>query len=255
MNRGLKRFQVLSIMLAALFIAGCSKNDSDSDVIVVRANGNINAKVDQFRQILGVQLNVTPGVSGGRREINWDGVPPELLNTALPADFFNPIEDGAPASRQRGFTYGGSDGEFRVSSSSFTEVNASAAGQFTNFSGDKSFANISSSLWDAEFEVPGQRVAATVKGFGAVFADVDLENSTFLEFFNGNRSLGKFFVPAKDAQSNFSFLGVYFKNEKVTRVRVGHDGNLAEGKNDISNGGPRDLIVLDDFLYDEPVKQ
>ncbi|MBC7850550.1 MAG: hypothetical protein H7Y31_12490 [Chitinophagaceae bacterium] len=256
MKNGKKSRNTLLVLIATISLFGaCSKNSDDDRVIVITANGDINPKLDQFRNILGIQLNVVPGVSGGRREINWDGVAPEFINVALPGDFFNTIADGTPAARQRGFVYGSPTGEFRVSTSNFAEVNAAAADQFGSFSGDKSFANISSALWDAEFRVAGQDIAATVQGFGVVFSDVDIATSTSLEFFNGTRSLGKFFAPAKAAGSNFSFLGVYFKDEKITRVRVGHDGKLTEGIDDISNGGTRDLVVLDDLLYDEPVKK
>ncbi|MGZ8554727.1 MAG: hypothetical protein ACXWV8_15045, partial [Chitinophagaceae bacterium] len=72
-------------------------------------------------------------------------------------------------------------------------------------------------------------------------------------FFNEGKSLGKFFVPAKEG-SNFSFLAVYFKNEQVTSIQVKHDGHLDKGQNDITNNGPVDLVVMDNFLYSEPVK-
>jgi hypothetical protein len=255
MKRRIQYIGSFALVISIVLLSACSKNNDDTGITVVKGNGDINSKLNQFRDLLGAQLNTTPGVIGGHREINWDGVPADMVNKALPGDFFNPTDNGALAGRQRGLTYASVGGEFRVSNTNFAEVNAGAANQFSSFSGDKSFANISSSLWDAEFQVAGQAVPATVKGFGAVFADVDLDNTTSLEFFSNDRSLGKFFVPAKSAGSNFSFLGVYFKNEKVTRVRVGHDGRLNEGLNDISNGGTRDLIVMDDFLYDEPVKK
>lgn len=253
--KGKVKLTVLLINLAGLLtFTGCDKNNDD-DIIVITATGDIAPKLQEFRNILGVKLNVVPGAVGGHREINWDGIPDELVNKALPGDFFNATGDGAPTTRQRGLTYTGDNGEFRVSNNGFAEVNAAAAAQFSAFSGDKAFANISNSLWDSEFRVPGQTTLATVHGFGVVLSDVDQGNTTFIEFFSDTRSLGKFYAPAKTSESNFSFLGVYFKNEKVTRVRIGHDGSLSEGKNDISNGGPRDLIVLDDFLYDEPVKK
>lgn len=75
-----------------------------------------------------------------------------------------------------------------------------------------------------------------------------------MEFFDGAKSIGKFFVPPHDAGSSFSFLGIYFNTaDRITRIRIQHDGFLANGQKDISDGGDSDLIVLDDILYAEPV--
>jgi hypothetical protein len=236
-------------------LSSCEK-DSESDIVVIEANGNISAKVDEFRQLLGATLNTAPGAVGGRRELSWEGVPDSLLGQTLPNDFFNPVgSDPALAVRQRGLVYEAT-GNFMVSNSNFAEINSQAAGQFSAFSGIKTFANINSDLWNIVPEVPGQDVAATVKGFGIVFSDVDVANSTFIEFFNEQRSLGKFYVPVRGSSSSHSFLGVYFKKEKVTRIKVGHDGVLGDGEKDISQqAGAHDLVTLDDFLYDEPVQK
>lgn len=244
---------ILILLPVALNFSSCKKDNDDQNTIVIKASGNINDELETFRHLVGDQLNTTTGVTGGRREINWDGVPDSLVGKTLPDGFFNPTEPGAPVARQRGLAYAGG-GEFRVSNANFVEVNNQATGQFSAFSGNKTFANVSSNLWEVGFEVAGQSKTATVQGFGAVFSDVDLANSTSLEFFDGQQSLGKFFVPAHDATSNFSFLGVYFKNGvHITRVRVAHDGILSDGQKDISDNGLHDLIVLDDFLYSEPV--
>ncbi len=241
-------------LLTAVF-AGCEKDKND-DVIVFQATGDISGRIEAFRQQLGSTLNTTPGAIGGRREINWDGVPASLLGKPLPPDFFNNTDPGAPASSQRGLVYEPGEGTFQVSNENFNEVNPLAAGQFGAFSGTQVFTNTSSNLWDVGFEIPGQAIDASVKGFGIVFADIDIENNTSLEFFNGNKSLGKFYAPVQQAGSKFSFLGVYFKNERITRVKVQHgNGLLNTGEKDITNGGPKDLVILDDFLYDEPVKQ
>ena len=246
-------FVVTTITLS--IFTSCEK-ENESAFIVVSATGDITARVEEFRQLLGAQLNTAPGAVGGRREINWDGVPEQLLGTPLPSDFFNPVGAAAPASRQRGLVYSAAAGTFEVSKTNFNEVNAAASSEFAPFSGQQTFSNISANLWDVGFEVAGQSIAASVKGFGIVFSDVDIANNSYLEFYSGDKSLGRFFVPAHDNKSGFSFLGVYFKKDKVTRIRVSHgNGILNTGAKDISHGGLKDLVIMDDFLYDEPIAQ
>ena len=242
-----------------IILGGACKKDSGTgnspDVVVVSANGDIAGSIDQFRQVLGVTVNNAPGAVGGHREINWDGVPDSMVGKPLPINFFNATEVNASPTRQKGLTYAPGSGEFRVSNNNFSEVNSQASSQFATYSGTKTFANISSNLWQIDPQVAGSAVAATVQGFGIVFSDVDAGNTTFMEFIGESGSLGKFYVPAHNSSSSFSFLGVYFKKKKVTAVRVGHEGVLADGQKDISQGGPKDLVILDDFLYDEPIKK
>lgn len=246
---------LLLLCFAVIFLNACQKDSKAAEpVTVFTASGDINASVNEFRNLLGSQLNTTTGAVNGRREINWDGINDSLVGKSLPDDFFNAVLPEAPVTRKRGLAYAASSGTFMVSNTNFENVNPAAASQFKAFSGDKTFANISSNKWEVTFKVPGAVTDASVKGFGAVFSDVDLNNSTSFEFFNGTKSLGKYFVPPHDATTSFSFLGVYFKNsETITRVQVSHQGNLASGEADISNNGTADLIVLDDFLYNEPV--
>ena len=238
-----------------MLLMGCKKDSVLNDTIIITGSGDITAKVNDFRQVLGAKLNTTPGAVGGRREIDWDGIPADMLEKPLSGSFFNTIGTNVAASRQRGLLYSASADNFLVSNNGFKNINVATANSFQAFSGSQTFANVSSNLWRVDFQVPGEPVAATVKGFGMVFSDVDVANSTFLEFFSENRSLGKFFVPVHDATSSFSFVGVYFKNEMVTHVQVGHDGKLAEGGSDISSGGTRDFVIFDDFLFNEPVKK
>lgn len=243
-------------VLAIFLFFTCCKKDKNEAPVVIQSSGSITADVDAFRALLGEPLNTTPGNTTGRREINWDGVPDSLSGKDLPEDFFNPLGASAPAVRQRGLAYGGGSSKFRVSSNNFADVNSVAATQFSAFSGNKTFANISGKLWQVSFQVPGQSIAAGTKGFGAVFSDVDESNSTSLEFFNGSKNLGKFFVPPHDATTSFSFLGVYFKDtERITKVVVSHSGFLADGQADISENGTVDQIVMDDFIYGEPLAQ
>ena len=243
------------VLVSGIFFSACDKNNStpDDSIILVKATGDINDDITAFKNQLG-PLNTTPGVTGGHREINWDGVPDSLLNKPLPDDFFNQTASNASVANQRGLTY--TPGTFVVSNNSFAAVNNEAATEFSSFSGNNAFANTTASKWDVKFQKAGTTETASVEALGAVFADVDEENSTSVEFFEDEKSLGKFFVPPHDISSNFSFLGVHFtKGERITKVTVIHDGFLAESANDVSEGGSRDLVVLDDFIYSEPVAQ
>jgi len=252
------RLTAFALATTALLTA-CNKDEDDNPkndkVVIISGNGNINDPLSKFRTLLGGKLNTAPGAVGGYREVDWDGVPDDMLGKPMPRDFFNPTGTNAIPGRQRGLAYDPVAGEFRVSATNFIEVNNTTNGEFAAFSGTKTFANVSANLWQITPEVPGQAEAATVKGFGIVFSDVDEANSTFLEYFSGDKSLGKFFVPAHNSESSFSFLGVYFKEEKVTAIKVGHKGTLTTGGKDVSDGGTSDLVILDNFLYDEPVKK
>ena len=241
---------VTAFALSFLFLAACEREEQQPQVVVFSANGDINAELNRFRTQLGV-LNTTPGHASGRREINWDGVPDAFTGVPIPGDFFNATAAGSPVERQRGLVYGGEADAF-VSKTSFAEVNAQAAGEFTNFSGNKSFAVVNATVWPVEFRVAGQPTVAAIQGFGAVFTDVDKSQSAFVECFAGTQSLGKYYVPVQQAASRFSFLGIWYPQQKITRVVIGHEGKLSDGQKDITQGGNNDLVVLDDFIYSEP---
>ncbi|HYO22297.1 MAG TPA: hypothetical protein VER36_07810, partial [Flavisolibacter sp.] len=237
--------------LSLMVLLSCKKEKEEKvQFTLYKATGEIMPKLNEFRNNLG-PLNTTPGAVDGRREVNWDGIPDNLLNKPLAKNFFNPVGDGASPSLQRGLVYG--DGEFQASANMFAHLNSEAASEFRAFSGNKVFANVSDLEWPVGFEVAGKSAAASVKAFGMVFADVDVENATSLEFFDGEKSLGKFYVPVQDGNSKFSFLAVAFHNRKITKVKVHHQGGLTDGGKDISQGGTTDLIVIDDLIYSEPV--
>ena len=52
-------------VVTIVLLSACSKNNDDSKPVVFKANGDINGKLNEFRNILGVQLNTTPGAVGG----------------------------------------------------------------------------------------------------------------------------------------------------------------------------------------------
>jgi len=244
----------LIVSLLIIVLVSCKKENAQPEPVVIKGADDITTAINDFRNLLG-NLNTTPGATSGRREIDWDGVPDSLVGKALPDNFFNPTGPNASIARQRGLIYASGSGEFQVSKSNFANIDPASAGEFAAFSGTKTFANISTNGWPISFQVAGQTAVAFTKGVGMVLSDVDLPNSTSLEFFEDNKSLGKFFAPAHTATSNFSFLGVYFPgNERITRVEVKHDGILSDGQKDISAGGQHDLVIFDDFIYSEPQK-
>jgi hypothetical protein len=85
---------------------------------------------------------------------------------------------------------------------------------------DYLFSPLGSKMMDALFFVPGTNTPTSVFGFGDVFTDVDLANTSSLEFFNlANASLATFFVPTFN--NGLSFLGVTF-TDAIGRVRIMH---------------------------------
>lgn len=79
-----------------------------------------------------------------------------------------------------------------------------------------------------------------VRGFGAVFINEGVANSSSLEFLDPDRrSLGKFFVPPGGSKG-VSFLGVLFPAARVATVNV------------TAGNATTDLVAMDDFIYSEP---
>ena len=224
-------------------------------VTVIKAAGDIDSALKEFRDLLGT-LNTAPGATGGRREINWDAVPAALTNNNLfPGNFLGSFDPALPNGRKRGLINTTPGSGFSISDSAFTFINTTYGGQFNAFSPPKILTATGSNITDNFFKVPGTNIDAAVQGFGVVFSDVNNASSTSMEFYDGDRLLGSFKVPniGNNNPGGFSFLGVYFPNEKVTRVRI-FSGNapLSSTQDDLSDGGGEDLVVMDDFIYSEP---
>ncbi len=208
----------------------------------------IQATVDSFRTALGtLNANVPGSFASGRREINWDGVPDVFSSpNDLPANFFN-------VNSPRGVVFSGAPA-FQVSANAgiapvrFGTLNPTYPATFQTFSPQRLFSSIGTNEYDVSFFVPGSTVASYTSAFGAVFTDVDLANTTAIQYFDtNNNSLGKFFAPT--ANGGLSFLGVQFDaGERIGRVRI-TQGNAAFGPND---SPATDVVAADDFLYAEP---
>jgi hypothetical protein len=212
----------------------------------VQGSGDITAAVAQFRGLLGDPNNAAkPGPLTGRREINWDAVPPNLTNVnTFPAGFFN----------NRGANFAGPGSGFRNSDNDFSDLNLNYGGQFNAFSAPKMFAPVGSPEMEVDFTVAGANTPAAATGFGIVFSDVDREGSTSIKLFDAEgRSLGQYHPPVRTDANGLSFIGVVFDQPIVAKVVIkAGQAAIDAGLEDVTDGGNRDLVVMDDFLYGEP---
>ena len=215
-----------------------------SDFRVFTATGDIAPTLAEFRAALGDPLNGgTPGpLAAGRREIKWDGAP-ELM----PGDFFNTtVKAGAI------FTTDGTG--FRNSAGDFGEINPAYADDFNAFSQPKTFMPIGSAELTTTFRGPGLAKPAATRGFGLLFCDVERVGEASIKLFDAQgRSLGQYHAPVRSDAAGFSFVGVVFGSPLIAEVRI-TSGQHALGADvqDLSHGGNRDLVVMDDYLYAEP---
>lgn len=226
---------------------------------------SIQSTVDAFRAALGNPNNgnaAGPLVSG-RREINWDGG--GVDTTTAPVTPFNVFLN----TRGGQFTTPGiglsqappSDGPQGGLAVLFN--NPTYAGAFSTFSPLRLFTPVGSSITNGLFFLPGSNgnVPATIKGFGAVFTDVDQPDgsgpgtkrgnrgsSTRVEFFGADgQVLFSSFVPASPGDGGLSFLGIIFSDARIASVRI-IAGDVA-GPDD---GQKTDIVMMDDFIYGEP---
>lgn len=219
---------------------------------------------DVFRVDLGggTVAGANGDFGGVRREINWDGVPDGFsAPNNLPLNFFNVNSPrGAVfATPGTGVQVSANAGNPTSTPVQFGNLDPSYPGVFEPFSPQKLFTAIGSNIVDVTFFLPGTATAALTRGFGAIFSDVDLANTTSIELFDGsNASLGTFFVPnfltaaGGPTDESFSFLGISYANPTIARVRI-TNGNVAPGAGVLDqNGNANDVVVMDDFVYATP---
>ncbi|HZZ26742.1 MAG TPA: PEP-CTERM sorting domain-containing protein [Pirellulales bacterium] len=217
------------------------------------ATSSIQSTVDSFRTALGgINNGNNPGpLSGGRREINWDG------GGATTATASGPVLTAFTNTRGSTFT---TDGlgflQTPVNDPALTGINSSYSTTFGAFSPQRIFTPVGSNITDVTFSVAGTNGAtqATVAGFGAVFTDVDLPNVTRMEFFNSSdvQILSLNALPGTTSNGSFSFLGAMGNaGERIARVRI-TTGNSDLGPGEDSESRV-DVVAMDDFIYSEPV--
>ena len=270
---------VLSVLAPMAILQASAHGKKPKDFvapIVFQAAGptdeSIQSTVDAYRAALGDPNNLNnanhldqSGQPVGRREINWDGgganvttdtpvTPFNVFLNTRGAQFTTP-GTGLAQAPPSGGPQGGLEALFN--NPTYGEI-------FTTFSAPRLFTPVGSNITDARFFVPGSNgaVRATVRGFGAVFTDVDRPGgsgpdgrhedhrpSTSIEYFDADgHLLFSSFVPASPGDGSLSFFGILFEDARIAHVRI-RTGNVAPGPDD---GDRHDVVMMDDFLFGEP---
>jgi hypothetical protein len=216
--------------------------------------------VEQFRVALGGANNLNaPGpLVSGRREINWDGGGSSATALApTPFTGFLTSRGALFNTDGEGFVQAPLDGLVT------TFGNLSYDQIFQPFSPVRLFSPVGSNVTEVAFFIPGGgNVAATTRGFGAIFSDVDQPDgsgpagkrgnrgsSTLVEYYGaGGNLLFSGFVPASPGDASLSFFGVIFADPQIAHVRI-TSGNALPSLDDETN---RDVVMMDDFIFGEP---
>src|SRR5215831_6667951 len=195
---------------------------ASADPQVFEASGatpaDIQTTVDAFRNFgdFGTNNGVGGTFPNGRREINWDGVPDaRSAPNLLPANFFN-------SNSPRGVVFFTPGTGFEVSANLVNPTNTPVRFGNINRVYPALFSALDSTITENLFFIPGTAQAATVKGFGVVFTDVNDDHSTKIEYFDvrGNLLFSQNVLPAPHHRGGLSFLGVGFDTASVFLVRI-----------------------------------
>jgi hypothetical protein len=241
------------ILFNSLIAAGIA-NQASAGIIVFEAAGATVASItptrDAFRTAVGggAVAGANGDFGGLRREINWDGVPDASADpNLLPSNFFN-------INSPRGVVFSTPGTGFLVSANAggLTPILFGLPNDLQTFSAQRLFTALNSNTIDVNFFLPGTSTAATTSAFGLVFVDVEVANSTRLDFFDANNSLlfTRFALVA--GNQGLSFLGgVANAAEQISRVRITSGINTLVSNGVLGNPND-DFVVMDDFLYATP---
>lgn len=282
---GLSKFAGFSVLaLAAAALHGCSSDTLTPSIPAATTfsatDANVAATFASFQAAIGGVNNGNTAApqSGGRREINWDGVVMSQSDFNSTGTLVNPhtllirsdrfgtrgvrLLTGDPPSVGAPDNNPNNDVFLAVSDNGFASANPSTAGLFNAFSPTKTFAPFNQNVTEVDFFLPTPTgtapTAAGTTAFGAVFLDVS-QPGTSIEAFNGSRSLGRFPVPVS-ASGGTSFLGIQYGSAVITSVKIttgtavlanytGSPRVLTSGPSDTTT---TDQVAMDDFIYAEP---
>lgn len=248
------QFAARAAMLGALVLPLASQA-AITDFTDNGSAADITDTVNSYRAALGA-LNPNNGSSfnGGRREINWDGVPDGSSDpNAFPGDFFN----GAAGGRARGIKFSTPGTGFLVSADSSnataTPTSFGFSTDFVPFSAERIFAPTGSLITTVDFFVAGKPgIAATTRGFGAIFLDAETPAISKVEYFGLDGGLlHSLLIPTNPTSATFSFAGAVFDDAVVARVVITAGDGVLTSNGVFASGN--DAVAMDDFIYGEPV--
>ena len=248
------RFGAAAVVAVLLFAAAataakvCPKIDGYK--AVVKGTGKnaqgLESTVNFFNEhvLRGDDNGNSPGpLKAGRRSINWDA---GIVPFKFPGRFFNDVVTRGLIVRAKG-GLAVSDPEPSNGDVRFSSLNRRASWDFSTFSPKRLFTPVKDNKVEVTFEIPAKKQRALVRGFGAVYVDVDRVGATKAVYYN--RSNCVIAEETVDPQNKgLSFLGVGFEEPIIARVVI------TLGNTPIARKWWRsaDFVVLDDFLYSEP---
>jgi hypothetical protein len=244
--------------LGCTFLAVCLFLPTGASAVVIVSDAGadvaaITDTVDAFRAALGDPNNGNnPGpLATGRREINWDGGGPPVIDGTPPVTPFVVFRNTRGATFTTpgtGLTQAAATGGLL----SLDLINPQYAQLFAPFSLNRLFTPIGSNVTEGFFAIPnsGGAAPAGVSGFGVVFSDVDLAGTSIGLINHRGESLGSFSVPTYPGNQTFSFLGLLAEpgDGLIAGVTI-TTGTTPLGP---SEAPGIDLVVMDDFLFGEP---
>jgi hypothetical protein len=221
-------------------------------------SGGANTAMSVFLAAIGGSNNGngTGIYAGGFRSITWDSVTDaQATPNLLPANYFNSTKPRGMLLLTPGTGVAVSASTASGLALSFGNINSTYTSNFPAFSSERVFTPMDSNIVQVYFFQPGTNTPAMVRGFGAVFKDVELPNTTSIHYYGFDGSdLGKYFASVgTTGQAEFS--GVLFA---PTDPPIGHVvitlGTAALGPTVNEDLGiPMiDLVVMDDIAYAEP---
>jgi len=211
---------------------------------------SISATVDHFTTLL--EQSDESNSTRKFRRITWDRTPEEFsAPNRLPSNFFlrtglsllNPVGGFMVSAGDQSSSSG------NATALRFGNLNPDYEQLFSNFSAQKLFTPLDSTITVADFVVPSSGKKASITGFGVVFTNVQLLGSATVQVFDDScQNVGTFVAPI----GNLSFVGVFLTSSKISRVIL-TSGTTPLGRNTIDDlDNNINVVAMDDFFFSEP---